>query len=132
MKKWTKGKRGLACLLSAAMAVTLMPAVVSADSTGETGNYNNGTYEATSINGWGGSTYPVKVSVTIQDGKITELTSPEHAGESFWDSRNVDLLLQRIVETDHNIEAVLKGLNTEGGIDAISSTTEAIAAPYSS
>lgn len=114
-------KRILPFLLSAAMTVSLMPYTAFAADSGQ--QYQDGTYEAVSTQGFGGKKNPVKVKVTIKDGRITGLESPEHKGESYWDTQDVDSLLKKIVGTDNNIDAVMKGLNVEGGIDGVTGAT---------
>jgi uncharacterized protein with FMN-binding domain len=107
-------RKAAALVLMVTMLTSLAPTGVMAD---EGQQYKEGTYEATAT-GFGGRDNPVKVSVTVKDNQITDLTSPEHSGESFWNIMNVDDLLSRIVNIPNNIEAV-----NNDQIDGVSGAT---------
>ena len=112
MRKKINEKAGsvLAWLLAMTMIISLMP--MMALTTSAAVKYNNGTFEG-SGRGFGGE---VTVNLTIQDDKMTALSSPSHSDESFWGSRNVDSLLTAILSA--NSESIV-------GTDGVDSVTGA-------
>ena len=101
MNKIKKSKKFPAMLISAAMAVSMLPAAVY----GADISYQDGTYEGTGT-GFGGE---VTARVVIADGRITEVTSPSHEGETFWESKNVDSLFEKIIEANSADVDVVSG-----------------------
>ena len=77
--------------------------------------YADGTYTGTG-SGFGGN---VLVEVTIAGGRISSVTSPSHAGESYWDLMGVDTLLTRIVEANTaNVNGVSGATFSSNGVKA--------------
>lgn len=108
----TSGLRTLAIVLCCTMMLSLQTGFGFA---AETPTYRDGVYEGSGT-GYGGT---VTVQLTIRDGVIHELTSPSHEKESFWERRNVDALLTRIVEANSaDVDGISGATRSSNGVKA--------------
>ena len=107
-------KKLLPVVLSLSMLFGALPAPAFAAEGDDQGTqWSDGVWEGTG-KGFGGD---VGVQVTIENGAITAVTSPEHEGESFWDTYELDTLLEAIVTANSaEVDAISGATKSSNGV----------------
>ena len=107
-------KKLLPVVLSLSMLFGALPApAFAAEGDGQGTQWSDGVWEGTG-KGFGGD---VGVQVTIENGAITAVTSPEHEGESFWDTYELDTLLEAIVTANSaEVDAISGATKSSNGV----------------
>lgn len=76
--------------------------------------YKDGVYEGT---GYGYHNGAIVVNVTISDGKISKVELVKQTGQSYWESHNVSVMFDRIVEAGNtDVDGVTRATETCDGI----------------